>query len=66
MIKGKVFILTQKKKISKLEDKVLYRVKNKYWYVGLNRYVFIDEAEGNRFAKTKLKFGFNKKFFVEG
>ena len=65
-VKGKVFTLTDKKRICDLEDNVLYRVRNKYWHAWLNRYAFIDDAEGNRVAKIKLKFGLNKKFFIEG
>lgn len=66
LVKGKVFTLTDKKRICDLEGNVLYRVRNKYWHAWLNRYAFIDDAEGNRVAKLKLKFGFGRKFYIEG
>lgn len=65
-VKGKVFSITKKKKICDLEGNVLYRVRNKFWHFSWNRYAFIDDEEGNRVAKLKLKFGFSKKFFIQG
>ena len=65
LVKGKVFSITSKKRICDLDGKVLYRVRNKYWH-WLNRYAFIDDAEGNRIAKLKLEWGFDRKFYIEG
>ena len=66
LVKGKIFTLTKKKRICDLEGNVLYRVRNKYWHFWFDRYAYIDDAEGNRVAKVKLKFGVRKRFFIEG
>lgn len=65
-VKGKVFSITKKKKICDVEGNVLYRVRNKFWHGWFNRYAFIDDAEGNRVAKLKLKWGLGKRFYIEG
>lgn len=66
VVKGKLFTLTGKKKIYDMEHNLLYVVRNKFWHFLFNRYAYISDAEGNRLARIKLKFGINKRFFIEG
>lgn len=49
-----------------MEHNLLYVVRNKFWHFLFNRYAYISDAEGNRLARIKLKFGINKRFFIEG
>lgn len=66
IVKGKFFSITNKKMIFDTNKNLLYRVRNKYWHWPYTRKAFIYDNEKNRIASIKIRYGFRKKFHVEG